>query len=211
MSGIEDYVHNNRVLALSIEREKEEFLIKQTAALLGFNNETVHDELINLLLNKTIPLKSRKEKSAPKGKLNGYQIFAAEKREEVKGKLEDKSTEKVFSELGRLWSTLTSEQQEVYKKLAEEDSLRYDKEKEEYKNKKFEFVTSFAEHARLLESSSGSSVPPNEEMKMKKTPSKRKGEAVIPPVNAETTTTTTTTVAKTKGKKTSPKEELNAS
>ena len=89
--------------------------------------------LINKLLDSSVKLKAKKDKTAPKKPRSNFMLFSEEYRGNI---IKDKPNLKlsdISKELGKLWRDL--EDKSKYNLLAEEDKERYHKELEEYNNK----------------------------------------------------------------------------
>jgi hypothetical protein len=80
-------------------------------------------------------LNKKTKKSGPKKNKSSYNLFCAEERLKVKEDLPDLGNKDIFAELAARWKTLkekNSKRYSKYQKLADEDKVRYLKEKENF-------------------------------------------------------------------------------
>lgn len=80
-------------------------------------------------------LNKKTKKSGPKKNKSSYNLFCAEERLKVKEDLPDLGNKDIFAELAARWKTLKEKNPKrysKYQKLADEDKVRYLKEKENF-------------------------------------------------------------------------------
>jgi len=88
-------------------------------------------DLIKLMTNATSG-KTKKDPNAPKKGRSKYIFFCKANRDEVKNKNPNMSNLDITKELGLLWKKLSEDKKKPYEKLAEQDKLRFQQEKETY-------------------------------------------------------------------------------
>ncbi|VWU49736.1 high mobility group protein B1 [Hepatocystis sp. ex Piliocolobus tephrosceles] len=78
--------------------------------------------------------KNKKDPHAPKRSLSAYMFFAKEKRAEIISKDPElnKDVATVGKMIGEAWNKLDDKAKIPYEKKAQEDKIRYEKEKVEY-------------------------------------------------------------------------------
>ena len=91
------------------------------------------EELVNKLLDSSVKLKAKKDKTAPKKNRSNFMLFSEEKRSEIMKNNPDLRLAEISKELGKLWRKLKDKSK--YNNLAEKDKDRYKSEMEEYNNK----------------------------------------------------------------------------
>lgn len=78
-------------------------------------------------------VKVKKPEGYPKAALSAYIIFGNDNRDQIKAKNPDAKNTEILKALGEMWNNLSDAEKNKYKKLAEEDKVRFDHEMEEYK------------------------------------------------------------------------------
>ncbi|KAJ3093732.1 Non-histone chromosomal protein 6 [Phlyctochytrium planicorne] len=77
--------------------------------------------------------KKKKDPNAPKKPMSPYLIWSNENRARIK----EENPEAGFADIGKLlgaeWKKVTDSEKEAYKKMAEKDKARYEKEQKSYK------------------------------------------------------------------------------
>lgn len=91
------------------------------------------EELVSKLLDSSVKLKAKKDKTAPKRNRSNFMLFSEEYRNQIMNKNPDLKLAEVSKELGKLWRQLKDKTK--YNNLAEQDKERYNSEIEEYNNK----------------------------------------------------------------------------
>ncbi|CCW59605.1 unnamed protein product [Phytomonas sp. EM1] len=76
--------------------------------------------------------KEKKPDNYPKAALSAYIIFGNEQREKIKAENPGIAITEILKETGRRWAAASEEEKEHYKKLAEADKVRFDKELKVY-------------------------------------------------------------------------------
>ena len=75
----------------------------------------------------------KKTKNAPKNASGPYIFFCKEEREKVKEEMPELSAKEIMAELGKRWKEIKeTKKADKYKKMAEEDKVRYAEEMENY-------------------------------------------------------------------------------
>ncbi len=75
----------------------------------------------------------RKKRTGPKKPLSAYTLFVVEVRNNVQRDNPHLSFKEVASKVGAMWRELPEHHKEKYQQLAEQDKVRYDREKEEWR------------------------------------------------------------------------------
>mmetsp|Transcript_12080 Transcript_12080/g.19662 ORF Transcript_12080/g.19662 Transcript_12080/m.19662 type:complete len:279 (+) Transcript_12080:47-883(+) len=75
----------------------------------------------------------RKIRNGPKKPLSAYTLFVVEVRNNVSKENPDLQFKEVASRVGQMWRDLKDEHREKYQALAEQDKMRYEREKDEWK------------------------------------------------------------------------------
>lgn len=91
------------------------------------------EKLIEKLLDSSVKLKAKKDKTAPKKNRSNFMLFSEEHRIKIMQDNPDYKIADISKELGKLWKKL--EDKSKYNSLAEKDKERYNSELEEYNNK----------------------------------------------------------------------------
>jgi len=82
------------------------------------------------------PRKSRKRKKkdpdAPKRAMSSFMFFANHRRAELRKANPDMKITEIGKELGKMWKDLSEDERKPYQAQADEDKVRYTKEKESY-------------------------------------------------------------------------------
>lgn len=78
--------------------------------------------------------RAKKDPNAPKRALSSYMFFAKEKRAEIIAEKPElsKDVAAVGKMIGSAWNALSDKEKVPFEKMAEEDKLRYEKEKAAY-------------------------------------------------------------------------------
>ena len=87
------------------------------------------------LINKIVPTKvkkPKKSKNAPKNPKSAYIFYCQDERPNVKSEMPDLIAKEVLKELGGRWKGTDDDTKEKYKKMAEEDKVRYAEEMKNY-------------------------------------------------------------------------------
>ncbi|SIO73331.1 High mobility group protein homolog NHP1 [Babesia microti strain RI] len=81
--------------------------------------------------------RAKKDPDAPKRALSSYMFFAKEKRQEIIGSNPHlaKDVATVGKMIGEAWNKLSEKDKEPYEKKAQNDKIRYEKEKLAYEGK----------------------------------------------------------------------------
>jgi hypothetical protein len=79
--------------------------------------------------------KKEKDPNAPKKPCGAYMFFCKDKRNSIKAAKPSLTTPEIGKELGKLWGTLSDGEKVKYNKQAEQDKVRYEKEKAAYERK----------------------------------------------------------------------------
>ncbi|KAG8346679.1 HMG box domain [Trypanosoma vivax] len=77
--------------------------------------------------------KPKKPDDYPKKPLSSYLIFSNDHREKLKAENPDAKITEILQKLGQMWSDASEAVKEKYKKLAQEDKERFERELNEYK------------------------------------------------------------------------------
>ncbi len=75
----------------------------------------------------------RKKRTGPKKPLSAYTLFVMQNRPRVSSQNPNMSFAEVASKVGLMWRDLSESKREQFKKKANQDKTRYEKEKEEWK------------------------------------------------------------------------------
>ncbi len=76
----------------------------------------------------------KKDPAAPKQAKSAYIFFCTAKREEVKAANPEMSSKDITKELGKMWGELSEEEKVPFVKQHDEDKVRYEAEKKDYKS-----------------------------------------------------------------------------
>jgi len=76
--------------------------------------------------------RKKKDPDAPKRAMSSFMFFANDKRPLLRKDHPDMKITEIGKELGRMWKDLTDEERKPYMQQAEEDKVRYSREKENY-------------------------------------------------------------------------------
>ena len=82
--------------------------------------------------NSKIKVKKKKDPNAPKKDRSAYLFFCNENRTKIKAEMTESTQKELYGEIGRQWRALSDSKKAKYKKMAEEDKSRYEKEVAEY-------------------------------------------------------------------------------
>lgn len=82
----------------------------------------------------TKTVKQKKPDNYPKAPLGSYIIFANDHRDDVKARNPTFKNTEIMKAIGELWSSTSDSEKAKYKKKAEEDKVRFEKEMEAFKS-----------------------------------------------------------------------------
>ena len=82
--------------------------------------------------SKIKKVKKKKDPNAPKKDRSAYLFFCNENRTKIKAEMTESTQKELYGEIGRQWRALSDSKKAKYKKMAEEDKSRYEKEVAEY-------------------------------------------------------------------------------
>lgn len=77
-------------------------------------------------------VKRKKNPDAPRGAMGAYMFFCKSQRQRVKDENPGIDVRQILSELGKRWSALSERDKIPFKRMAEQDKMRFETEKEIY-------------------------------------------------------------------------------
>jgi len=82
--------------------------------------------------------KKVKDPNAPKGAISAFFFFSNEERPKIKIANPELGITDIAKEIGRRWADIDASKKSKFEKMAEDDKIRYEKEKRAYEEKKEE-------------------------------------------------------------------------
>lgn len=98
--------------------------------LMNSNNDQLSNDRV------TKRPKIAKDPDAPKRSLSTFIYFSQDARDQVKREMPTKNAAQVMEEVARRWAHMNEDLKDPYRQKAQEDKARYDRELEEYRQKK---------------------------------------------------------------------------